>query len=236
VLDVNIRGSMNVLDACLELDKPVVMSSSSEAYGQTRGPLRESSPRTLGSSFSNRWSYAVSKIAADEYARALASQGLVHSIVRYFNVYGPQMDSPGTGRVISQFLGYIRAGQPLPLVNGGTAVRSFCWIEDAAWATAEVLLRLERGNPHDRAIYNIGRSDPISIRDLADRMIRLSAHAAGTNEVSGEFFFGEGFEEIDERTPNTGAIEAALGGALETTLDDGLRRTMAAHGLLRAGA
>ena len=105
VLDVNIQGTRNVLDACARYGRPVLMASTSEVYGKNQGVVSEDSPAIFGSLSNSRWAYAISKAASEAYAVALSARGLLYVALRYFNVYGPLKDRPGKGRVISKFLG-----------------------------------------------------------------------------------------------------------------------------------
>jgi UDP-glucose 4-epimerase len=81
VLDVNILGTREVLLACHRAGKPVVMASTSEAYGKNPLELREDGDSWLGPPTNARWSYATSKLAGEHYAWALARQGLAVAAV-----------------------------------------------------------------------------------------------------------------------------------------------------------
>lgn len=233
VLDVNIAGTRAVMAACLHFDRPLIFSSSSEVYGANCGLLNEVGGHHFGNLANSRWSYGLSKAIGEQYAVALARQGLRYAILRYFNVYGPLMDSPGKGRVISKFLGYLQERKPLPLVDGGQAVRCYCWIDDAIEATLRLFTAVCEGRPEalGRA-FNIGRPDPLSVRELAKRMLMLAGQTQGTQTVSGRDFFGRGFEEIPHRVPDVRALREVLGYEAPTTLNDGLARVLSHWGLL----
>jgi len=232
VLDVNILGTRNVLMSCLKHQRPVLICSSSETYGLNTGILAENSQRIYGSPLNHRWSYAISKAAGEHYAYALERLGLTSVAVRYFNVYGPQLDAPGRGRVISKFLGCIRDRRPLTLVDGGDAVRTLCYVDDAAEATARLALELSPEAPFRNTAVNIGRSEPITMKELAQIMIRLSGHQYGTEDVPGTTFFGEGFEEIPVRVPDVSRLHELLDFKPKVDLEDGLKRTLAHWNLL----
>lgn len=226
VLDVNILGTRNVLMACLKHNRPVLIASSSEIYGLNTGILEEEGERYYGSSQNYRWSYGISKTAGEHYAYALGRLGLTAAAVRYFNIYGPKLDAPGEGRVISKFLGCIRDGKPLTLVDGGHAVRTLCYIDDAAEATARLALELSPECSFNHSAVNIGRPEPMTVRELADMMIRLSGHKAGTVDVEGTQFFGKGFEEIPVRVPDVSKLERVLNFKAKVEPEEGLRRTL----------
>lgn len=236
VLDVNIMGTRLVLSACQRLDRPVIFASSSETYGKATGLLKEDGDHLFGDLANSRWSYALTKAVGEQYAVALGRRGLRYAIVRYFNVYGPLMDQPGRGRVISKFLGYLQEKRPLPLVDGGDAVRCYCYIDDAVDATLRIFAALCGGNASVRGrAFNIGKPDPVSVRELADMMIVLSGHAQGTVDVPGTTFFGEGFEEIPFRVPDVSAMRIILGFEATTELADGLVKVLGYWKLLAPG-
>jgi len=232
VLDVNVLGTRRVLQACLEHSRPVLLTSSSEVYGINDEVLTEGSARMYGSYRSPRWSYALSKSVGEQYAQAYAREGLAHVTIRFFNVYGPGLDSLGSGRVISKFLGHIRDGTPLPLVDGGHAIRSYCYVEEAIDATLALALAVSADSPLLGRAFNVGRAEPVSVRRLAERMIALSGHKAGTVDVPGAEFFGADFEDIPKRVPDVSALAEAIGFEASIDLDEGLGRTLDAVGLL----
>ncbi|VEN73011.1 conserved hypothetical protein [Candidatus Desulfarcum epimagneticum] len=226
VLDVNIMGTRNVLLSCLKRRRPVLFSSSSEIYGMNTGALEETSSRVYGPSSNHRWSYAISKSAGEHYAYALGEQGLIFAIVRYFNVYGPKLDSPGSGRVVSKFIGCIQDHRPLTLVDGGDAARTFCYVDDAVEATARLAMKLKPDAPFRNTAVNIGRDEPATIKELADMMIRLTGHPYGTKNVPGEVFFGKGFEEIPHRMPDISKQRQFLDFEPKVDLEEGLKRVL----------
>ncbi|MEZ4373351.1 MAG: aminotransferase class I/II-fold pyridoxal phosphate-dependent enzyme [Polyangiaceae bacterium] len=226
VLDVNISGTRNVLNSCLAHGKPVVVASSSEVYGKNIERIREDSCMILGSSSRPRWSYALSKAVGEHLAQALASSGLSCVITRYFNVYGPLLDAPGRGRVLSKWLGRLQQGLPLQVVDGGSAVRSFCYVDEAAAATAGLLLALEEGRIASGRAFNVGRVEPVSMLQLAQRMLDMVGRPEALELLPGEVVFGKGFEEIPCRVPDVSSIRAAIGFEAKIALDEGLGRVL----------
>lgn len=232
VLDTNILGTRNVLLAAARHGRPTLFASSSEAYGNHPFPLHEDAGTRMGPPTQARWCYATSKLAGEHYAWALARQGLPIAAVRYFNVYGPRLDAPGSGRVISQFLGAMQRQEPLTLVDGGHAVRCFCFIDDAVEATIALAMAVDTNPAVAGRPFNIGMATPISMAELARHMIRLAGYPHGTQDVAGTHFFGAGFEDIDHRVPVTTAIEEAIGWRATVPLEQGLSATLAHWDLL----
>src|SRR6266511_4108507 len=114
-LRVNLEGTETVLDACCRFDKPVLVASTSEVYGDHRSeePLRETSRRIYGATTQKRWAYADSK-AMDEFL-ALAyheEHDLKAVIVRLFNTVGPRQTGM-YGMVIPRFAERALAGAPI---------------------------------------------------------------------------------------------------------------------------
>lgn len=235
VLDVNLMGSRAVLYAAHRHGRPVLFASTSEAYGKSSDDLREDGDTVLGPTANARWVYSVSKLAAEHLAWALTRDGLTAAAVRYFNAYGPHIDAPGRGRVLSQFLGAVQEGRPLELVDGGHAVRCFCYVDDAVEATVGLALALKPGPLVGRP-FNIGNREPVTMRQLAESIIRLTGHQAGMIDRSGLEFFGKGFEDIPRRVPDVTAIHQAIGWKARTHLEDGLRATLDVWGLLKPDA
>ncbi|MCO4764248.1 MAG: DegT/DnrJ/EryC1/StrS family aminotransferase [Myxococcales bacterium] len=234
VLDVNILGTRHVLKAAHEAGIPVVLASTSEIHGAAVTPLDEDEASVFPNPGRPRWSYAISKLAGEQYARALHGAGLKVAVVRLFNVYGPGLDSPGHGRVVSRFIGQLQDGTPLTLVDKGTEVRAFCYISDAVRGIAMVLRHL-LDSPQQTAAptFAIGRDEPVNMKDLAERMAWFARHEAGFVDVSAEDVFGDGVARIPHRVPKLGKLEAETGFVATVSLNEGLRQTLAAVNLLR---
>ena len=135
--------------------------------------------------------------------------------------------------MVSKFLGCIQEGRPLTLVDGGVAVRSFCYVDEAIEATAQLALSLGTHTKTVGRAFNIGRAEAVSMRTLAEMMIELSGHTAGTVDVSGEAHFGAGFQDIPRRVPSTEALREAIGFEATIGLRDGLRMMLQRLGMLR---
>lgn len=211
VLDANILGTRSVLRVCVETARPVLLAG-------VDGALH----------FNRRSTGQVASLVAEEYAAALARRGLHYAIVRCGNVYGPRISSPGGGGVIGHFLACIRDGKPLNVGHGGHAMSPWCFVDDAVDATARVAESLLESDTLLGRTVTVRSGEAVSIAQLAERMARLSGRAPG-GPVGGA---ARCTADRDD-TCDAGAIGGAVTGfETHTSLDDGLRQTLAEWGLL----
>ena len=164
--DVNVNGTLNVLNAALKknVDK-VIYASSSSVYGDT-----PTLPKTEDMA---RWPispYGVAKLACEAYMQVYHQiYGLKTTSLRYFNVFGPrQRDSPYSG-VIAIWLGNILRKQDLVIFGDGKNSRDFTYIKDVVQAN---LLATQKDAAGE--IINIGANSPISLTDLANLILKLT--------------------------------------------------------------
>lgn len=164
--DVNIAGTFNVLEACVNNDiERLVWSSSASVYGDAVSvPMTEEHP------FNNRNFYGATKIAGEAMARAFNDRyGLNYVGLRYMNVYGPHQDQTAayTG-VIPIMLNKIDANEA-PVINGdGSQAYDFVTARDTARCNVLAL----QSNVTDE-FYNVGTGVQTSIRELCDLILQL---------------------------------------------------------------
>jgi UDP-glucose 4-epimerase len=212
----NVRGTENVLEYAGRFDKPVLVASSSEVYGDHVAenlPLAEDARRIYGPTTAKRWAYADSK-AMDEFL-ALArheEQGLQTVIARLFNTVGPRQ-SGQYGNVIPRFVEAALAGSPLEIHGDGTQTRCFCHVTD----TTRALIAL-MDEPSTRGeIYNVGSTESVTILELAERVLRATGSSSELVFVPYEQVYGHGIEEMFQRMPAIDKVTAAVG--LSPTID-----------------
>jgi nucleoside-diphosphate-sugar epimerase len=177
VLDVGVRGMINVIDACRRHGiGTLVLASSSEVY-QTppKIPTDETAPLSVPDPLNPRYSYGagklISEIMAINYGRKFFERVL---IFRPHNVYGPDM---GFEHVIPQFALRLHGAMeaqptgtlPFDIQGSGQETRSFCYVDDLV---AGVMTMRERGA--HLGIYHVGTTEELSIADVARR---IAAHA-----------------------------------------------------------
>ena len=222
VLDVGVRGMINVIDACRARNVgTLILASSSEVY-QTppKVPTDESAPLTVPDPMNPRYSYGggklISELMAINFGRKYFERVL---IFRPHNVYGPDM---GWEHVVPQFalrlkrLADLQATGELPFEIQGTGseTRSFCFIDDLV---AGVLAMREKGE--HLGIYHVGTMEEVAIADLA----RRAAAAVGREIelIAGPLQAGG----TPRRCPDISKL-AALGYKPRVPLDAGLKPTL----------
>ena len=163
---VNIEGTFNVLEACVENNiQRLVYSSSASVYGDAAEvPMTESHP------FNNQNFYGATKIAGEAMCRAYHDRyGLDYVGLRYMNVYGPRQDQQAVySGVIPIMLNKINAGE-LPVINGdGSQAYDFIYVDDVARSN---VLALEAETTDE--FYNVGTGIQTTIRELCDAILDL---------------------------------------------------------------
>lgn len=164
--DVNIAGTFNVLEACVNNNiKKLVWSSSASVYGDAvELPMTESHP------FNNKNFYGASKIAGEAMATAFNDRyGLPVIGLRYMNVYGPHQDQTAayTG-VVPIMLNKIEANEA-PTINGdGSQAYDFIYVEDVARCNVQALK-----SDVNLGMYNVGTEVQTSIKELCDVILEL---------------------------------------------------------------
>jgi len=223
VLNVNVNGTQNVLNVAFKFHKKVVFSSTSEVYGRNLAvPFSEDSDRLMGSTRIDRWCYATSKAVGEHFCFAFHKLGLPVVILRYFNVYGPRLDQIDVGRVISIFLGQLMRGVPLTVIGNGEQTRCFTYVDDAIRGTIAA-------GASERAVgraVNIGSDREVTIKELAETMIRLTGSRSTVQLVSQESVYGPSYEDIPRRVPDVRLMKEILDVTAGISLEDGLRQTL----------
>jgi nucleoside-diphosphate-sugar epimerase len=231
----NVRGTENVLEYASRFEKPVLVASSSEVYGDHEAenlPLREDARRIYGPTTAKRWAYADSK-AMDEFL-ALArheEDGLRCVIARLFNTVGPRQ-SGEYGNVIPRFVQAALAGAPLEIHGDGSQTRCFCHVAD----TVRALVALAEEPATTGQIYNVGSTESVTILELAERVLEATGSSSELVFVPYDEVYGHGIEEMFQRMPSIDKITAAVGWAPTINLDSILEEVTADLRLSAPGA
>jgi len=167
---INVEGTINVLLAAKEVGvEKVVIASSSSIYGDTPElPKREDMP------YNPLSPYAVTKVTKELYANVFSELYDISTIcLRYFNVYGPKQDPKSEyAAVIPKFITSALEGKPLTIYGDGRQTRDFTFVEDVVQANLLAMKSSVEGN------YNIACGRNISIRELAERILKLTSSSS----------------------------------------------------------
>jgi nucleoside-diphosphate-sugar epimerase len=204
----NILGTETMLEACSRYGVKTLIASTSEIYGKNGSDrLSEEADQVVGPPTRTRWAYATSKavdeIFAYEYFR---QRGTPTIVVRLFNCSGPRQTG-AYGMVIPRFVRQALTGEDLTVFGDGYQTRCFCHVEDTVRAILGVLEEPQAIG----GVFNIGGTDEISIRTLAERVIQLAGSDSGIRHMSYEEAYEPGFEDLQRRVPDTTRIRRLIG-------------------------
>ena len=211
--DVNIRGTFNVIEACVQQGvKRLVYSSSASVYGDAvEEPMTEDHP------FNNTNFYGATKVAGEQMCRAFYHRyGLNYAGLRYMNVYGPRQDYRGAYiAVIMKILDAIDDNKAPTIYGDGSQAYDFVYVGDCARANVLAM----KAEVVDR-FYNVGTGLRTSIKELVDMIIELTQfRLAPRYEPAGLTF-------VKNRIGSPKRAEAELGFSSRVGLRDGLLKLM----------
>lgn len=207
-LQTNLRGTELILEVADKHSKPVFIASTSEIYGKNeKVPLNEEDDRIIGHPLKSRWSYSEAKAVDESLAYFyFLERGLPIRIIRFFNTVGPRQIGE-YGMVLPRFISAGLKGEPLEVYGSSNQVRCFCHVNDAVNA---LLLVLESSKAIGQ-VFNVGNNEPISILDLAKKVISITQSRSEIVRISYEKAYPEGFEDMKIRVPDLSKIKSVLG-------------------------
>jgi UDP-glucose 4-epimerase len=215
----NVRGTDNVFASAVRHGKRLLFTSTSEVYGKnSAGPLPEDADRILGSALKSRWAYAMAKGFGEALAHGYYRDCRAEVIVaRLFNTVGARQTA-AYGMVLPRFVRQALAGDDLTVYGDGTQTRCFTHIAD----TVEALLLLLDREEAVGQLYNVGSQTEIPVIELARRVIAATGSDSRIRLIPYEHAYGEGFEELGRRRPETRAIRELTGWVPTRTIDDAI--------------
>jgi UDP-glucose 4-epimerase len=208
--DVNVVGTLHVLEAAREHGTKIVFSSTGGAiYGECEGPAREDHPRAPLAP------YGVSKLAGEEYIAAFNRlYGAAHVSLRFGNVYGPRQDPKGEAGVVAIFMNRLREGDAPQIFGDGTQTRDYVYVGDVVAATLAAA-------GHAGGVLNVGTGVETSVLELYERIQRVAG-------VEGEAEFGDARPgELQRSVLDASLAKRELGWEPQHSLDEGLAETWA---------
>lgn len=212
----SVMGSINMLGLAKRTHAKILLSSTSEIYGDPlEHPQRESYWGNVNP-IGTRSCYDEGKRCAEtlffDYWR---QHGTKIKVARIFNTYGPRMH-PQDGRVVSNLIVQALAGDPITLYGDGTQTRSFCYVDDLV----DGLVELMRSNDEVTGPLNLGNPEEFTIAELAERILKL------TGSKSGIEYLPLPEDDPSRRRPDITAARDALSWHPKVPLEVGLVSTV----------
>ena len=222
VFELNFLQNLHIAKLCIRYRKRLIQYSSAEVYGKASSAAPYSEDTTdsvFGPVHKQRWIYGSAKALLERVLYAYGCAGdLEYTIVRPFNFIGSRMDylvGPnefGGPRVFPHFMSALLHEGPMHLVDGGNAHRAFLHIADGTSAFQHLLDHREAAV---NQIYNVGNpANNVTVRGLAELMCDLYEELRGMPsttllvDISGEQFYGQGYEDSDRGPPDISKIRA----------------------------
>jgi UDP-glucose 4-epimerase len=192
------------------------LASTSEVYGKNPKPIwDEDDDLVFGSTTRARWSYGASK-AIDEFLALACWRQFKAPVVigRFFNVVGPRQ-SGAYGMVLPRFVQSARSGLPLVVHDDGRQVRCFAHVKDVVSA---VLSLMQQPAAAGR-VFNVGSDQPVSILELAQRVIALAGSSSTIEYQSYTQAYDRDFEDVRRRVPDLTRLRSTIDFQPEYDLD-----------------
>ncbi len=256
VFQLNFTENLKIAEACVRHSKRLIQFSTCEVYGRSAATLKnarladpedpihatfseDTSEYILGPVAKHRWIYSCAKQLLERVLHAYGiEQNFNYTIIRPFNFIGPKIDfllheKEGIPRVFSFFIDALLNGTQMKLVNGGTQRRCYTYIDDAIDCTYRIVEN--PGGVCNQQIFNIGTpANEVSIGGMAELMREIYAQKfrdpavrlPDIVSVSGDEFYGEGYDDSDRRIPDISKARTLLGWEPRWGIRDILETTM----------
>jgi UDP-glucuronate decarboxylase len=211
-----VHGSINMLGLAKRLGARILLSSTSEVYGDpTVHPQSETYWGNVNP-IGIRSCYDEGKRCAEtlffDYYR---QHKLPIKVARIFNTYGPQMLA-NDGRVVSSFVTQALRGEPLTVFGDGSQTRSFCYVDDMV----EGLIALMNSAPEVTGPVNIGNPGEFTMLELAEKVLAMTGSQAPIE------YRPLPSDDPVRRRPDISRAKELLGWEPTIPLDEGLKYTV----------
>ncbi len=206
-IETNIYPTESLLRLAVQGRKRVFLASTSEVFGKNaKEKWTEEDDLHLGPTSRPRWAYGCSK-AIDEFLALAYHRKFQLPVVigRFFNVVGPKQVGH-YGMVIPRFVDQALDGKPLEVYDDGGQVRCFGHVEEVV----ECVVRLMDTPAAFGKVFNVGSDQPVSIRQLAEEVIRRVNPALKINYLPYSAAYGDDFEDVRRRVPDLSRLEQTL--------------------------
>ena len=212
-----VQGSINMLELARRTGASILLSSTSEVYGDPAVHPQDEGYWGNVNPIGPRSCYDEGKRCAEALFFSYRSEHhTAIKVARIFNTYGPNMQ-PDDGRVVSNFIIQAMHGQPLALFGDGSQTRSFCYVDDLV----DGLVRLMNTPHRVTGPINLGNPGEYTMLDLAKLIVEIVGSNAGIE------YHPLPQDDPKRRCPAIDQAQAVLGWQPSTALADGLAQTVA---------
>jgi UDP-glucose 4-epimerase len=207
-IETNIYPTEMLLRLAIQGQRKVFLASTSEVFGKNpKEKWTEEDDLHLGPTSRPRWAYGCSK-AIDEFLALAYHREFQLPVVigRFFNVVGPRQVGH-YGMVIPRFVDQALDGKPLQVYDDGGQVRCFGHVREVV----ECVIRLMETPAAYGSVFNVGSDQPVSIRQLAEEVIRRVNPSLSIEYLPYSRAYGDDFEDVRRRVPDLSRLERTIG-------------------------
>src|SRR3954449_8397265 len=204
--EVNVLGTLRVLEAARRHDAQIVFSSTGGAiYGECDGPAAETAERRPLAP------YGTSKLCGEEYlATWNRLYGTSHVSLRFGNVYGPRQEPHGEAGVVAIFMGLLNEGGTPKIYGDGRQTRDYVYVLDVVEATLAALERDAGG------VFNVGTGVETSVLELYEAVRQVTGSGRAAEPAPARL------GELQRSVLDVSLAARELGWRPQQSLDDGL--------------
>jgi UDP-glucuronate decarboxylase len=214
-LKTSVLGTMNLLELAAQTGARILISSTSEIYGEPQVHPQREEYWGHANPIGPRSCYDEGKRCGEALAVAYAKQsGVDIRIVRIFNTYGPRMQEDD-GRVVSNFINQALRGRPLTVYGTGMQTRSLCYQSDLIEGLVAMMSLSSDPGP-----VNLGNPTEMTVKQIAELVLELTGSASPIDHrpLPGD--------DPTRRMPDISRARALLGWEPRITPADGIARTI----------
>lgn len=222
IIESNMLGTFNVMELARDKEpQKVIFASTREVYGETSFSTLSEDSFGKVDPLDNRSCYPESKRAAETIIKGYFTQyGIKSVIARIAHCYGPGMKTDNDGRVMSDFMYSAIHNQDITLLSDGSAIRSFCYINDAILGLFQLTLFGKKGEAYNLA----NETEPMPIREIA-RIVADAFPEKGISVSYRQAADQSGYCAYQRVALDTRKIED-IGFKPSVALKEGIRRTI----------
>ncbi|KAI8721669.1 UDP-glucuronate decarboxylase [Fusarium sp. LHS14.1] len=220
ILQTCFNGATNVLDYAVKHNARILLTSTSEVYGDSQVPSQSEDYRGNVNCFGPRACYDEGKRVMEALAYGYQLEhGLEVRIARIFNAYGPFMNEDD-GRAVPNFIMAALKGEPMTIFGDGHSTRCFQYAKDCVEGL-EVLMNSDYSSP-----VNIGSDYEIEISEIAETIAQVVASKLGQRNPVPINLLPAREDDPINRKPDTTLAETVLGWKPKVSLQEGISSTV----------